>query len=432
MTNFSPTNPSPALQDIPQFNNPRNRAVLLFFLAFTMRLTYIAVLHTYRHIDSAELISVARCLAHSHMFGNPFPTPTGPTAIVAPGYPFLLSFIYSVFGIGAAGEIVQEITCTLVSSLSIAMIVFFAEAGDLAVGTGVLAASLGALLPTKLWIETKGAWSTPYDALILLLLCILTLRHWKQPHFTAHNAVLHGILWGLAMLFAPAFLPILLVFLLVGLFLLARKQLAIYVGWASLLLVAAVMILIPWTARNFTQLGGFVFVRDNLGLELYTANNDRALPTLEENMRLPKRPHPNDNHLEAEELVRQGELKYNHQKLSLAIRWIQDHPSRFVLLTMRRFLYFWFPNSDQLWKRILAGAITLLGWLGFFFSYRTHRLASMMVAVLWTVYPLIYYVMQADPRYPYPIYWTLLLMAGISILRLATGSRELVRGGSSP
>jgi hypothetical protein len=430
MADPSSMNSRPAPQEMPQFKNLRTRAVVFFFLALAMRLTYIVVLHTYRHIDSAELISVARCLAHSHMFGNPFPTPTGPTAIVAPGYPFLLSLIYSAFGDGVTGEVVQEITCALVSSLGIAMIVFFAEAG-VTVGAGALAASLGALLPTKLWIETKGAWSTPYDALILLLLCILTLKHWKQPYLTARTAILHGILWGLAMLFAPAFLPILLAFLLVGWFLLTQKQRATYVGWACLLIVTAVIILIPWTVRNFTRLGGFVFVRDNLGLELYTANNDRALPTLEENMKLPKRPHPNDNHIEAEELIRQGELKYNKLKLGAAIRWIVSNPSRFVLLTMQRFLYFWYPNSNQIWKRVVAGVITLLGWIGFFFSYRTHHLASIMIAVLWIVYPLIYYVMQADPRYPYPIYWTLLLMAAVSVLHLGTRARELVRGGAS-
>jgi hypothetical protein len=431
MANLSSTNSPPALQEVPQFKNPRTRAVVLFFLALAMRLTYIVLLHTYRHIDSAELISVARCLAHFHMFGNPFPTPTGPTAIVAPGYPFLLSLIYSAFGLGVLGEVVQEIACTLVTSLGIAMLVFFAEAGDFAVGAGVLAASLGALLPTKLWIETKGAWSTPYDALILLLLCVFTLRHWKQPRLTVGNAVLHGILWGSAMLFAPAFLPILLAFLFAGWFLIAQKQRAAYVGWACLLFVAVLIILTPWTVRNFKQFGGIVFIRDNLGLELFTANNDRALPTLEENMKLPKRPHPNDNHLEAEELMRQGELRYNKQKLGLAIRWIGDHPSRFVFLTMQRFLYFWFPNSDRIWKRVLAGAITLLAWLGFFFSCRTHRLASIMIAVLWIVYPLIYYIMQADPRYPYPIYWTLLLMAAVSILHLGTRSREPVRSEAS-
>ena len=431
MSNLSSTNSRPAIQEVLQLKNPRTRAFVLFLLAFAMRLTYIVVLHTYRHIDSAELISVARCLAHFHMFGNPFPTPTGPTAIVAPGYPFLLSLIYSAFGVSSVGEVVQEISCTLVTSFSIAMIVFFAEAGDYAVGAGVLAASLGALLPTKLWIETKGAWSTPYDALILVLLCIFTLRHWKRPRFTPRTAILHGILWGLAMLFAPAFLPILLAFLLVGLFLVTRQQRATYLGWACLLLAASLVMLVPWTVRNFEQLGGVVFVRDNLGLELYIANNDRSLPTLEENMKLPMRPHPNDNHLEAEELIRQGELKYNQQKLRSSIRWIEDHPNRFALLTVQRFLYFWFPSTNQLWKRVLTGLITLLGWLGFVISYRTHRLASIMIAVLWIVYPLIYYVMQADPRYPYPIYWTLLLLAAVAIFDLGARSRELVIGGAS-
>ena len=210
----------------------------------------------------------------------------------------------------------------------------------------------------------------------------------------------------------------LLAFLLVGCFLLTEKNRATYVRWACLLVASTVIILTPWTIRNFSRLGGFVFVRDNLGLELYTANNERARPTLEENMKLPKRPHPNDNHLEAEELARLGELSYNQLKLRAAIRWILDHPSRFVLLTMQRFFYFWFPNSNQVWKRVVAGMITLLGWAGFLFSYRTHQLSSIMIAVLWIVYPLIYYVMQADPRYSYPIYWTLLLMAGVSILRL--------------
>jgi hypothetical protein len=382
-----------------------------------MRLTYVFALRTYQHIDTAELVLVARCLSNNHFFGNPFPVPTGPTAIVAPGYALLLSLIYSMFGTGIGAQAVQETICSLVTSLGIGAIVLFSESAEYKLRVGVFAGALGALLPTKLWIETKGAWSTPYDSLILVLLATLTLRQWKRPQFTLSLAILNGFLWGLAMLFAPAFFPILVGFLLAGLFIFTKER-PKYTRWACLLLVVSFLVLTPWTIRNYRELGGFFFIRDNLGLEVYNANNDRARPTLEENLKLPKRVHPNDNPMEAAELARLGELRYNQDKLKVAVRWIVDHPKQFSILSAQRFLHFWFPSSNQMWKRIVSGAITLLALTGFVLSCRTYRLAAVNIAVIWLVYPPIYYLVQADPRYPYPIYWTLLLMAAVSILRL--------------
>jgi hypothetical protein len=405
-----------------------SRVVIFFLLALAMRLTYIRGRHTYREIEPAEVVRVSRSLAqtHWHLFGNPFGTVTGPTAHVAPGYPFLLSLIYSLFGTGTAAEVMKEIACALVSSASIALILVFADVAGYALSAGIIAASLGALLPIKLWIETKGSWDAPYDALALVILCTLTLQHWKQPRFTVRTAMFHGVLWGAAMLFAPPFLPILVAFLVVGWFLFREKR-ATYAGWACLLIFATSLVLAPWTIRNYRQFGGFVFVRDNLGLELYQANNERAHLTLEENERLPMRPHPTRPQ-EANELVRLGELQYNHEKLRAAIQWIRDNPRRFTEMTAQRFLYFWFPNSNYLWKRIAAGVITLLAWISAVFAYRdrAHRLPAIMIGALWVVYPMIYYVIEADPRYPYPIYWTLLLMAGLA-LRAASSNPLLLR-----
>lgn len=410
---------SNSIQEESWLGNSRSRIIIFFLLGFAVRLTYVVAIQHNRVLAPAEVIRVARSLAasHWHLFGNPFPTASGPTAIVAPGYPFVLSLIYSAFGTGTAGVLAQELASGLVSSLSIALIIAFAEAANYTAGTGILAASLGALLPIRLWIETNGSWDTPYDALALVILCILTLRHCKEPRFTVGAGILHGIVWGVAMLFAPAFLPILLAFLAIGWLVFREKHRAAFLRWAGLLVFTAGLILAPWTVRNYWRFGGVFFVRDNLGLELYQANNQRARLTLEENLKLADVPHPFSNPQEARELVRLGELQYNREKLRAVVGWIAHHPGRFIVMTGQRFLYFWFPHSDRLWKRIVAGVITLLAWAGFLLSYRTHWLPAIIVGTLWIVYPMIYYLVQADPRYPYPIYWTLLLMASLALLK---------------
>ena len=49
------------------------------------------------------------------------------------------------------------------------------------------------------------------------------------------------------------------------------------VAWsAALVLLLCALAITPWLVRNYRVFGQFVFIRDNFGMELHLANNERS------------------------------------------------------------------------------------------------------------------------------------------------------------
>ena len=59
---------------------------------------------------------------------------------------------------------------------------------------------------------------------------------------------------------------------------------------------------------------------------------------------------------------------------------------------------------------------------------RRHRAGFVLIQLVWLAYPAIYYVLQADGRYRYPVHWTLLLFAAIALERIRRYIRRSRRG----
>jgi hypothetical protein len=108
------------------------------------------------------------------------------------------------------------------------------------------------------------------------------------------------------------------------------------------------------------------------------------------------------------ELIRSmGEVDYNRNRMSAAVAWIESHPARFASLTARRFVDYWFPEEAYSFWVVTALAIPGAIWI----AKRRLWTGAVLVAVL-IVYPLVYYISPATPRYRYPILWITLLQAG--------------------
>jgi hypothetical protein len=165
-------------------------------------------------------------------------------------------------------------------------------------------------------------------------------------------------------------------------------------------------------------LKGPVLIRDDLGIELYVSYNDCAPYGIRESERISCFPslHPNTS-LEQATAVRQlGEYRYNQDRLRTALGWIAAHPGRAAQLVGERFWFFWFP-SDRGWrgyfeqrKRMLFLHITTLAsFAGLFLGLRQRQNATMLLALWLAIFPIIYYVVQFEERYRYPILWITLL-----------------------
>ena len=84
----------------------------MVLVAFCLRILYSIAAHTYNFgglWPMFEMASLGRSLATGHGFSSPYDFDTGPSALTAPLYPWVVSLTFRAFGVfsdGAGFEIV--------------------------------------------------------------------------------------------------------------------------------------------------------------------------------------------------------------------------------------------------------------------------------------------------------------------------------------
>jgi len=233
--------------------------------------------------------------------------------------------------------------------------------------------------------------------------------------------VLCAVLWGVTILLCP-----------VALLALGAWMLALHFAGTQMLRNRLVLVLLPllmitpWMVRNYQTFHRFVFVRDNLGIELEVSNNSCASFSFELNRMSGcyAQHHPNENMDEVAQVAALGEVAYNQQRQHVATEWIKDHPGDFAGLTAKRFAAFWMPSllmPEQEAIRNLAfysplrDAIVTLASLGtiagLILLWKNNRGACTVSLVWLATFPLIYYVTQYNERARIPVEWAILLPA---------------------
>jgi hypothetical protein len=125
-----------------------------------------------------------------------------------------------------------------------------------------------------------------------------------------------------------------------------------------------------------------------------------------------------------------GEVRYNRYRFSTATNWIREHPRRFLTLTGRRIVEFWFPPDSR-----SACLVTLLSIPGLLLLWKKARPVAGFFTAVFAVYPLLYYLAESVLRYRYPILWLSLLAAGymiqVTVQRFRLMSRRREPAGSN-
>jgi len=366
-----------------------------------------------------ESVRVARSLATSGAFANPFAVMhTGPTAHVAPVYPFLYSLFLRAFGTGYAALVILWAWNVGLLALQMALLPWLSTRLGLGVLPGLVGAGLGSI---SLHTTMDTGWECFLAGALLLLAFVLTdnVALWRRWS----GAALLGVLWGVLILTNPVTLLLLAAWPAVKVVTQPRAALA---SRFALMAGVALITVAPWIARNYERFGAFVFVRDNFGLELYTGNNPCAKPTLQQEIDsgCHAQTHPNPTVAIAAQLSAAGEVPFTRAKLRAALRWIGANRSAFLTLTVQRFRQFWLPDLGNRWEEIPVWAVTFLALIGFVALAAKNQTSAWLIGSAWILFPLVYYVVPSEPRYRYPIYWTLLLAAGCALSSMADSSRR--------
>jgi 4-amino-4-deoxy-L-arabinose transferase-like glycosyltransferase len=364
-----------------------------------------------------ELGKIADSISNGHGFSNPYWIETGPTAMITPVYPYLLSAVFSWFGAytKAAALTVLGFNC-LVSALTCIPIFFLAQ-NSFGRRTALGACWAWAFFPYAIYFSASSMW---YHSLVALLLTLLLLiasyletrtRLWMWAAF--------GALWGFTALTTPVVLAVL----------------PFIVGWvcyrlngygkswklpAATATLALFITIAPWAARNYQVFHRPVFLKDNFWMEVCIGNlgnaehwwNDAA--------------HPAGNKAELDQFRQLGELGYMARERRQALAYIDNHPGIFLWRSARRFVYmwtgFWSLNPEylrqeplDLWNTFFCTIFTTLAMIGLFKALKNRLRAAMPYALVLLSFPMVYYFTHSEISYRLPIEPALVIFAAFAI-----------------
>ncbi len=406
----------------PQTTLPSLRRSVFFIVlvAFLLRLAVITIGHTYRitprrdHFQFGwEMGRIARSIALGQGFSSPTDLPTGPSAWAPPVYPYILAGVFKLFGIYS--QLSAWVILTFNSIFSALTCLTLYRIAEKIYGVTVARATAWtwALFPYAVYWPVRVVWEMSLTAFLLSWALWLTLSMADRDETPpSRQWIGFGLLWGVLAVINTAVLSMLPFCLLYLLWRLPWRfrQLA----GAGLCIVAAALVVTPWLVRNYSVFGKFVFVRDNLPLEMHMANNDRAtgLWTRSE--------HPGNDPEAMRRFQELGELPFMEEKQREVREFIREHPAEFVRFTLERAVYFWIgpPQANIVagYDLMIARHVAFLlpavaAFAGLWLTLRCRKQAGLLLACFLLIYPLPYYLVNPFPRYKHAIEPEMILLA---------------------
>lgn len=413
--------------------NSRTMRILLsptaaFGFALILRVALLVLSHHYEDrvhktflSSGLEALMIAHSLATGYGLSFPFPHYPYVTGWLAPAYPWLLSWGGILFHFtGHALTIFAQTLNVIFSALTCYPIFFLARK----LFDRRIAASAGwiwAVMPGAVLMPISWTWDQSIAAFLLATVL------WSTYSIPEADSPLHwsgyGLLWGAAALTNPT-VCVLMPFFGAWIWIQRRRH-----ARSSMLLLARagfffVLSLLPWTLRNHFELGGFSFVKTNLGVELWLGNNPAVREVYTPGL------HPMEDYAEYRSLVLLGEPRYSHLKEQQAINFIRSNPREFARLVRNRVVDTWTGKYDLADNRYLEPLhlVRIFGWYTLAFSVLAvagllltvfaNASEAIPLATCLVIFPIPYYITHSSLRYRHPIDPILTILVTVAIARV--------------
>src|SRR5258708_17980361 len=361
-----------------------------------------------------EMGRVGRSLALGQGFSNPYGGNTGLSAWEPPLYPYLIGGVFKIFGIYTYTAAWVLLSINRLFAALTTVTVFLIAQRCFSPRVAIWSARAWAFNPYVWYWSVHWIWDTTFTPLMLALIFLVSLKMASPETEQWHGWrgwTIFGVLWGVGALANPAmlsFLPI------CGMWIWRQRYRRGFPSFGGVMLSSSVFFLIlsPWLVRNYEVFGRFVFIRDYSVLHFRLGNNKLADGMLIANLQ------PNLNKLEFEKFQRMGEIAYEADCRRLAFDWIRANPSRFAVISMKRFFYYWNgvprpTDSVSAWdfrgSLFLASSAFAIWGLGR--ALRQKRPGAWLFLGLVATYPTVYYFVFPHARYRHPIEPELFILA---------------------
>jgi 4-amino-4-deoxy-L-arabinose transferase-like glycosyltransferase len=362
----------------------------LFARSLVLWFAIVRFPHDWLYSRGIELGTLAQSLLAGKGLSSPFGGVTGPTALLAPGYPAMIAMVFWIFGSFTFSAAVAVMTMQMFFSVTTVVVIMLVARWCFGVYAANLAGTFWALSLPILWMPTIF-WDTCLSTLILVGMIALALRSTRSA--SSLLFALMGAYCGLAVLVNPALLLALLAIL--GWAAWQTRKAFRYSPVLSLLVLS--LVFAPWPIRNARVLHAFIPLRSTVGFELWIGNRAGADGFLDESQ------FPIFNKREFDSYASKGEVGYMRDKADLAKAYIRAHPLEFVQLSTMRFIRFWTGTGNKDGSPIFAIHAVLTTSLGVLGIWRLARKRRLDLAVLFILplmlFPLPYYITHAEFRY---------------------------------
>jgi 4-amino-4-deoxy-L-arabinose transferase-like glycosyltransferase len=363
--------------------------------------------------DQVSYDALARSLLDGHGYSfpknwYPFTPANTPTAHWSFIYPLYLAATYAVTGYHPLAARLLQAT---VGGALLCLLVYKIGCRAVNEDTGLVGAGLAAVYGYFIYYNVALMTETYFIVLVLLILYLsLELKEHPAPIKWVGLGLalgLAGLLRQTVLLFAP--------FLLFYLFL-ELKTRSIHWGYFALPIGMILLLVAPWTIRNYVVYREFLLLNSNAGYALFASNN----PNLGTDWR-------NDEVVVPvpEELAGQNEVELDHALAQRGIEYILQDPARYLWLTLDKSLeYFKFwPSSESSrisnLNRVLSFGLYLpFMFLGLCLSFARWRSFAVLYLFM-VIHTGIHLLSWPAPRYRLPVDAVLMVFAGLALCELA-------------
>jgi 4-amino-4-deoxy-L-arabinose transferase-like glycosyltransferase len=341
---------------------------LLITTSLFIRLAIILFWQTYHFPTERSMGIEMGYIAKNLATGEGFKIGDQFTVWMAPLYPYLLSLIFRLFGVYTVSSAIAALILQSLASALVEAPLYLMGKRLFGKPVGIIAGLLWAIHPASLHYAVNFIWSSSLTLLGLVVIIIFFLRLAIRPERLV-EATLCGIAIGLTLLSDPVILPFVMV---AGLWLLWRLRSRLAATITSLLLMAtaAIMLLLPWTMRNYQIFHEFIPVKGTIGVNLWLGNHgpDVNQPTAGLGLwhKIPAIYGEEGEHylLSLNEVERDMVLRQEAQQ------FILDQPVTFVKYTLWRIYLFW-RLTDFGWSGLLVLPYYSLAVAGIYMSIRS-------------------------------------------------------------